>query len=86
MSTKTLIIIIVIILAAALAVYFSGLYKKLLPGEKAEERGMPQFQFSPDVGGQVGKATGNPLAEMPSTNPLEQVANPFEDSYHNPFE
>lgn len=95
MPKKILIIIIVAVLIVGGVVYYyiirPGLVEKLAPAEeeRAEEK-MPMVEIGGvemGVGVEVdiGKATENPV-EIPSTNPLEDVANPFRDSYKNPFE
>ncbi len=90
MNRKFLIIFIVVvavILVAASGGYYISKDKKAKEGKKKEiqDIGMGvDFNIGVDVS-DIGKATENPLKNMPSTNPLEEVANPFRDSYKNPF-
>ena len=83
MKTKAFIISIIIILVVIGAVYYY--YKFVREAEGGIEIKMPELDVGIDVGSEVGKAVVNPLAEMPVVNPLEDVANPFRDSYQNPF-
>ncbi len=94
MNKKFLIIFVVVvavILVAASGGYYISKEKKAKEGEKEGAKKELQdvgigvdFNIGVDVG-DIGKATENPLKNMPSTNPLEEVANPFRDSYKNPF-
>ncbi len=86
MSKKTIFFIIVIaVLVAIFAVYFLYGEKWLKEGMKKGLQGFGiDFNIGVDVSG-VGKGTENALKNMPSTNPLEGVANPFRDAYKNPF-
>lgn len=92
MSRKIIIILITAVAAVALTI-FLVYYISKSKVEKPEEVGQKEFQI-PDVGadfnigvnaGNIGEATENPLKNMPSTSPLEEVANPYRDSYKNPF-
>ena len=87
MSKKIIIIfIIVAILVAVAGVYFIYGEKWLKEGMKKGLQGFGiDFNIGIDVSG-VGKGTENALKNMPSTNPLEGVVNPFRDAYKNPFE
>ena len=87
-NKKTIIIfIIAAILVATAGVYCIYQWKK--PKEEAKDK-FPKvdigvdFNIGVDVSG-VGKGTENALKNMPPTNPLEDVANPFRDAYKNPF-
>ena len=86
MSKKaTIIFIIVAILVAVTGVYFIYGEKWLKKGAKKGLQGFGvDFNIGIDVSG-VGKGTENALKNMPSTNPLEGVVNPFRDAYKNPF-
>lgn len=92
MSKKFLIILIAIavVLIAASAVYFVSKGNK--SGKEANITRpspspilSPTPASSPDVNDNIGSATENPLENMPAANPMENVANPFRDSYKNPF-
>jgi len=43
-----------------------------------------KYNVNVDLSG-IGAATENPLKNMPTTNSLENVANPYRDPYKNPF-
>lgn len=81
-----LILIVVLILAAALGAAFYFLFWGKEEGggsmfelfNKAQNVGAPGFDAS--------KLDTNPMAGVPSANPLDKVANPFEDPYKNPFD
>lgn len=90
MSKKILIILIIVIVAILVAVagvYY--IYKAKKTKEEAKDK-FPKvevgvdFNIGVDVSG-VGQGTENVLKNMPPTNPLEDVANPFRDAYKNPF-
>ena len=74
MKPKIVIIIFIVILLLGAAVFF--IFFKGGPGEK--------YGIGIDLSG-LGKMTENALKNMPFTNPLERVANPFRDAYKNPF-
>lgn len=40
---------------------------------------------APEINVDVSEAVKNPVEEMPSANPYENVKNPFKDTYKNPF-
>lgn len=81
MSKKIIIIFIIIIIAILVAI--AGVY--YIPKEKKPKIDIGvDFNIGVDVSG-VGKGTENALKNMPPTNPLEEVANPFRDAYKNPF-
>lgn len=82
--------IIAVVLLATAGVYYLFIYK----GEKSKEGVKDRLQ-KVDVGvdfnigvdaGNVGQGAESVLKNMPATNPLEEVANPFRDAYKNPFE
>lgn len=84
MKKKLLIIIsaiIAITLIGGTAIYLN--YKK----EAIKKRFMPTLLKWSGSGTSldIGDATANPLENMPSVNPYEKTANPFKDSYKNPF-
>lgn len=85
MNKKIAIIIIVIVavvaIIAASYLIVSGLRKK---GAQTPKLNLGGAGTGVELG-DIGKATANPLENMPATNPLENVANPFRDSYKNPF-
>ena len=85
--------IIIILIIVAILLVIAGIYY-FSRGEKPKEETKDQlqkvdvsvdFNIGVDVG-DVGKGTESALKNMPSTNPLEEVANPFRDAYKNPFE
>lgn len=56
--------------------------------EKAEEKSDEDdfvLGSAPEINVDVSEAVKNPVEEMPSANPYENVKNPFKDSYKNPF-
>ena len=86
MSKKaTIIFIIVAILVAVAGVYFIYGEEWLKKGAKRGLQGFGiDFNMGIDLKG-LGKMTENALKNMPITNPLEGVTNPFRDAYKNPF-
>lgn len=71
---------IVLIAGVYVLSYQSGFQKGYKTGyDKGKEVGRAAAQTKP------GEAVKNPLEEMPSTNPFEQVVNPFKELYKNPF-
>lgn len=91
MSKKFLIVFIIavaVVLVGAWAVYFSSKSKKAGEGVNiVPPSPSPIPSQSPagslDVKDNIGNATENPLENMPATNHLENVSNPFQ--YKNPF-
>lgn len=80
MKSKIVIIIFIVVLllgAAVYLVFFRG-------GAKGKYGIGIDFNVGIDLSG-LGKMTENALKNMPLTNPLEEVANPFRDAYKNPF-
>lgn len=75
MKLKIVIIIFIVILLLTAAVYF--IFFKGGAGGKYGIIGI-------DLKG-IGEMTENALENMPLTNPLEKVTNPFRDAYKNPF-
>lgn len=73
----TLVISVVLIIAAAIGGYYYGSgvgYNKGIEIEKAVTTTT------------VEEVVVNPLEDLPSTNPFEEIVNPFEEAYTNPFE
>lgn len=88
MDKKLLIIFIIVVLVVAAGAYWLGLQKGLGLGygkgkaagyEEGKEVGRAAAQT------EASQAVTNPLEELPSTNPFEEVVNPFEAAYKNPF-
>ena len=79
-NTKiTLVISVVLIIAAAIGGYYYGSgvgYDKGIEIEKAVTTTTTT----------VEEVVVNPLEDLPSTNPFEEIVNPFEEAYTNPFE
>ena len=74
----TLVISVVLIIAAAIGGYYYGSgvgYNKGIKIEKAVTTTTT-----------VEEVVVNPLEDLPSTNPFEEIVNPFEEAYTNPFE
>lgn len=94
MKTGFLIGIIIFLVAVAGLVFYLNSQKgfRALPKEEAKRAAeatgeikekAPTTSLEKALEG-VG-VEGNPLEEIPSTNPFEDVPNPFRDSYQNPF-
>lgn len=80
---KIILIVIVLAVLAAAIVYWQYFYK---PQEKGFTPTLPEMDSgvgSAAKGVDVGAV--NPVENMPSTNPMDKVANPFEGGYANPF-
>ena len=79
----------VVVVAGALAFYFvaqKNTVQQPTQQKRTEEKDSSVSAVGNTLGVQdIGQATDNPLEDMPSTNPLEDVANPFRDAYKNPF-
>lgn len=94
MNKKVIIIILILVIAILLA---GGCVFLLTRNKKTEGPGgtsgserqkiVPSFGQGINVGEalSVGEGIINPLENAPSVNPLEDVKNPFKDSYKNPF-
>ena len=90
MSKKAIIIsiiIIAIVLVAIFGVYYISKWRK---AKEQTGKGLEGLDIGVDLNvgvdvGEIGKGTENVLKNMPATNPLEEVANPFRDAYKNPF-
>lgn len=87
MPKKLIYLIIIAIIAVLILVgvvfYFS---KKAKPnqGQTEQEAINSALQFVvPQINAE--NIISNPLEGAPSINPLDKVANPFEDGYKNPF-
>ena len=82
-------ILAVVVVAGALAFYFvaqKNTVQQPTQQKRTEEKDSNVSAVGNTLGVQdIGQATDNPLQDMPSTNPLEDVANPFRDAYKNPF-
>ncbi len=85
--------VIIILIIAAILSAIAGVYY-FSRGEKPKEETKDQlqkvdvsvdFNIGVDVSN-IGKGTESALKNMPATNPLEEVENPFRDAYKNPFE
>ena len=85
-----LVVVILIVLVVVTTGTFYFLSKKevkenITPQVSEEELQTPDLgNLAPEVN--VGVAVENPLENMPSTNPLEDIPNPFDNNYENPFE
>lgn len=71
-----MVIFIISFLALTALAYYFGYQKGLAVGK---EIGRAASQT------EAGTAVQNPLEQMPSTNPFEEVVNPFKELYKNPF-
>lgn len=80
MDKKTLLIFLGGVLVVAAGVYYFSYQKGFSVGFQAgKEAGRAAAQVKP------GEVVSNPLEKMPSTNPFEEVINPFKELYKNPF-
>ena len=86
MSGKILVIIIIIILISAGVAYCGFYYYEKGSAQPIEESAVKFELPQLDAGETAAQGTVNALENMPSVNPMEDVANPFEDTYVNPFE
>ena len=78
---KIIVIVIVLVILAGLILYWQYFYK---PQEKGFTPSMPEIgNITPQA---VDVGSINPGESIPSTNPLDDLANPFEGGYENPFE
>ena len=68
--------VIVIVAAAGGACY----YGHKIGYEEGVEIGRAAAQV------EAGDIVSSPMENMPSTNPFEEVVNPFDEAYQNPFE
>lgn len=80
MKKSSLIVVAAIILIIAVFLLYLVVFK----GGKFGQGIRSKYGIGIDFGG-IGKGTENVLENMPATNPLENVANPFRDTYKNPF-
>lgn len=78
---KIIVIIVVLVVLAAAIVCWQYFYK---PQEKGFTPSMPEAGggAAPEA---IDVGAVNPVENMPSTNPMDKVANPFEGGYSNPF-
>jgi len=91
MQKILLVIIIVMVLVTFVAgiLYFSNkqeVGENTVPqAPEAENVNVPDLgNLAPEM--DIGTASENPLVDMPETNPLEDVPNPFDSGYENPFD
>lgn len=86
MDKKITIIIVVcvlVVLAAAVVVYWQFFYK---PQEKGFTPSIPEVgSGAKGALEKIDVGVVNPVESMPSTNPMDKIANPFEGGYSNPF-
>lgn len=85
MQTKSLVISIIVIIVLVAGGVWYYIYKGGIGAPRAEEEVEKEKFPQLEVGGEVSKATVKPMEKMPSVNPFEEVVNPFEGSYKNPF-
>lgn len=83
MDKKFLNILISLAVAAILAIGAAGFFSYQMGYKKGYDTGKEDGRIAAQV--KPGDAVQNPLEKMPETNPFENVANPFEDAYKNPF-
>ena len=84
MDKKLLIIFIIAILVVAAGAYLLGNQIGYGKGKQAGyEEGKEVGRAAAQT--EASQAVTNPLEELPSTNPFEEVVNPFEEAYQNPF-
>ena len=77
-NTKiTLVISVVLIIAAAIGGYYYG-------SGVGYDKGIEVGQTATTT--TVEEVVVNPLEDLPSTNPFEEIVKPFEEAYTNPFE
>lgn len=87
LKNKIILIVVIILLVIAGVYYFSRREKSKDEAEDLSQKVDAGINYDVDANvGDVGKGTENALKNMPATNPLEEVANPFRDAYKNPFE
>ena len=91
MQKSVLIVVILIVLAIIVVGIYYFLNNKVEEESSAsEESEATKTTEIPELGNLAPEANigmvENPLADVPQTNPLEDVPNPFEGGYENPFE
>lgn len=75
-----MIILIVTVLVVGVGVYYFSYQKGYKVGyEAGKEIGKAAAKT------EAGAVVENPLEQMPSANPFEEVVNPFKELYKNPF-
>ena len=72
-----IVIIVIVIVAAGVGAYYCG---HKIGYEDGVETGRAAAQV------EAGDIVSNPIGNMPSTNPFDEVVNPFDETYQNPFE
>ena len=78
---KKQLILIVVFVIIAVAVGIAGYYYGHQTGyDEGIEIGRAAGQV------EAGDVVSNPMENMPSTNPFDEVVNPFDEAYENPFE
>lgn len=79
---KIIVIIVVLVVLAAALVYWQFFYK---PQEQGFTPSIPKIKVVATVFAVIDVGALNPVVNMPSTNPMEDVVNPFAGGYKNPF-
>jgi len=79
---KILVIIIVLVVLIAAIVYWQYFYE---PQGEAFTPSIPEIKVVATVFAVIDVGSLNPAEAIPSTNPMEDVVNPFEGGYKNPF-
>ncbi len=82
-KTALILTIIILVFVVSAGVYYVILRKGAGKGDQEFIKGVG-FDIGSDIG-DIGEVTAKALRNMPSTNPLEKVVNPFRDPYKNPF-
>ncbi len=72
-----IVIFVIVVLAVAGGGYYYG---HKLGYEEGVEIGRVAAQV------EAGDVVSNPMENMPSTNPFDEIVNPFDEAYQNPFE
>lgn len=70
-------VFVIVIVAAAGGAYYYG---HKIGYEEGVETGRVAAQV------EAGDIVSSPMGNMPSTNPFDEVVNPFDEAYQNPFE
>jgi len=80
MDKKQLIIIVVLMALIVVGLVGGYYYGRQTGYQEGVEVGRAAAQV------ELGDVVSNPMENMPSANPFEEVVNPFEEAYQNPFE
>ena len=72
-----IVVIVVVIVGAAVGTYYYG---HSIGYGKGVEIGRAASQI------EAGDVVSNPMENMPSANPYDEMVNPFDEAYKNPFE